>query len=81
MYYDDAGLDYYCVICKMSVNETSKHCKTCNKCIEDFDHHCMWLNNCIGGKNYKEFIKFIVFANISVFFKICIEIVAIIKTN
>lgn len=41
----------------------------------------MWLNNCIGGRNYKQFIRFIFIADISILFKICMEIVAIINQN
>ena len=69
------------MICKFNVYENTKHCKTCNKCVSNYDHHCMWLNNCIGGKNYRYFIKFIVSADISILFKIIIEIFALIDTN
>lgn len=41
----------------------------------------MWLNNCIGEKNYTEFIRFIVIANIGVFFKIVMEVLALIDTK
>jgi len=69
------------MICKCNVYENTKHCKTCNKCIANYDHHCMWLNNCIGGANYSYFIRFIIAADITILFKIIIEIFALIETS
>ena len=48
--------DKICNICKIQVDETSKHCISCDKCVVGFDHHCKWLNNCVGRRNYPFFI-------------------------
>ena len=48
-------IDLYCNICKVYVQERTKHCGPCNRCCSEFDHHCNWLNNCIGSENYREF--------------------------
>ena len=48
-------VELFCNICKVYVQERTKHCGTCNRCCSEFDHHCNWLNNCIGSENYQEF--------------------------
>ena len=64
--FDDSKYEFYCHICTVCVDETSKHCRTCNKCIKEFDHHCNWVNNCIGIANYNYFFKFMVITCISI---------------
>lgn len=58
--FDDSEYEFYCHICAVCVDESSKHCRTCNKCVHGFDHHCNWVNNCVGKANYNEFFKFMV---------------------
>ena len=73
--FDDSPYEYYCHVCKVCVNDGSKHCKECNKCVLKFDHHCRWLNNCIGAKNYKPFIVFIVSAEAGLIFKFVVQVI------
>ena len=54
-------MDLHCLICKVYVQEKTKHCGPCNRCTEEFDHHCKWLNNCIGRENYVNFRRLINF--------------------
>ena len=37
------------------------HCSICNRCVLGMDHHCPWMNSCIGRKNYKYFLRFLIF--------------------
>jgi len=65
----------YCNICKVNVQQQTKHCRACNKCIEVFDHHCDWLNNCVGKKNYKYFFAAVTSAAILCVFVIITSII------
>lgn len=51
--------ELFCEICRIYVNEQTKHCGKCNRCVNTFDHHCKWVNNCIGQPNYKWFLGLI----------------------
>jgi len=65
----------YCNICKVNVQQKTKHCRACNKCIEVFDHHCDWLNNCVGKKNYKYFFAAVTSAALLCVFVIITSII------
>merc|ERR1712131_472172 len=65
----------YCNICKVNVQQKTKHCRACNKCIEVFDHHCDWLNNCVGKANYKYFFAAVTSASILCVFVIITSII------
>ncbi|KAG9301643.1 hypothetical protein G9A89_016713 [Geosiphon pyriformis] len=54
-------VDGWCNICRVEVDQMTRHCKFCNKCIYKFDHHCRWLNCCIAKSNYRAFITFMIF--------------------
>merc|ERR1712131_28110 len=71
----------YCNICKVNVQQQTKHCRACNKCIEVFDHHCDWLNNCVGKKNYKYFFAAVTSAAILCLFVIITSIIFLVALN
>ena len=63
---NESNLDFYCKICKINVEESTKHCFKCNKCIRKYDCHNKCYNTCIGYANANIFlcitiIKFIFF--------------------
>jgi len=71
----------YCNICKVNVQQQTKHCRACNKCIEVFDHHCDWLNNCVGKKNYKYFFAAVTSASILCLFVIITSIIFLVALH
>lgn len=60
----------YCDSCKIWRPYRSTHCSRCNMCMLNQDHHCLWLNNCVGQRNYFNFISFVTFSIIIVFYMI-----------
>lgn len=68
----------YCEQCNIFRPPTRcSHCYTCGHCIYGFDHHCVWLGTCIGGRNYFDFVMFllsltgfIMFCEISLIFEL-----------
>lgn len=43
----------------------SHHDSVSKRCISRMDHFCPWLNNAIGAKNQKNFLLFLIYANIA----------------
>lgn len=52
----------YCKICKIVKGDIYSHCSICNKCVFEMDHHCFFLANCVGGKNYRFFLSYVLYA-------------------
>jgi hypothetical protein len=44
----------------------SHHCRVNNVVIDRFDHFCPWMGNTIGGRNYRPFLLFLVFASLQI---------------
>jgi palmitoyltransferase ZDHHC9/14/18 len=43
----------------------SQHCFICDRCVKEFDHHCIWLGTCIAARNYKQFLSFLFWTQVS----------------
>ncbi|CAG5109793.1 Oidioi.mRNA.OKI2018_I69.chr2.g4281.t2.cds [Oikopleura dioica] len=68
----------YCQICKINVDNRTKHCRNCNKCISVFDHHCDWLNTCVGVRNYRYFIATLISAQVMLFLTFLLNLLAVV---
>jgi palmitoyltransferase len=42
--------------------------------VSNFDHHCKFVNNCVGDKNYRIFIKLIIFLEVFSFFIVFVSL-------
>jgi hypothetical protein len=52
--------DIYCRPCDMFLQREQEafHCSQCDLCVAQMDHHCPWIGQCVGGKNFRNFMKF-----------------------
>lgn len=41
------------------------HCGRCNRCVDYMDHHCYFTDNCIGKQNFRFFLHFILWSELS----------------
>jgi len=64
----------YCKVCKIDKENIYSHCSICNRCVYEMDHHCFFLANCVGGKNYKFFLSYVVYAAFSSIIHFCFYI-------
>ena len=48
----------WCDICQVYQPPGGAHCRECNVCIAGYDHYCVWMGTCIGGRNYRQFVRF-----------------------
>ena len=54
-----------CKKCNIYRPKRTHHCSYCNKCILEMDHHCFTLNKCIGKNNFKDYVKYLILANLN----------------
>ena len=55
----------YCHTCNLMRPLRSQHCYTCDRCVKEFDHHCIWLGTCVAARNYKTFMHFLLWLQLS----------------
>ena len=57
-----------CGMCDNYKPPGSHHDRVSGRCISRMDHFCPWTNNAIGAKNQKNFLLFLIYANIASFY-------------
>ncbi|KAK2606376.1 Palmitoyltransferase [Conoideocrella luteorostrata] len=55
----------WCKKCSAPKPARAHHCRHCGRCIPKMDHHCPWTANCISMTTFPHFLRFLIFANIS----------------
>ncbi|KAK3941051.1 Palmitoyltransferase PFA4 [Diplogelasinospora grovesii] len=55
----------WCKKCALPKPPRSHHCRHCARCIPKMDHHCPWTSNCVSMQTFPHFLRFLVYANIS----------------
>ncbi|KOS23410.1 Palmitoyltransferase PFA4 [Escovopsis weberi] len=55
----------WCRKCRAPKPPRAHHCRTCGRCIPKMDHHCPWTGNCVSMTTFPHFVRFLVFANVS----------------
>lgn len=55
----------WCRKCDAPKWPRAHHCRTCGRCIPKMDHHCPWTVNCVSHTTYPHFIRFVLYAVIS----------------
>ncbi|EFY86345.1 palmitoyltransferase pfa4 [Metarhizium acridum CQMa 102] len=55
----------WCKKCSAPKPARSHHCQHCGRCIPKMDHHCPWTANCVSMTTFPHFLRFLVFANTS----------------
>ncbi|GAO16715.1 hypothetical protein UVI_02002610 [Ustilaginoidea virens] len=55
----------WCKKCAAPKPARAHHCRHCGRCIPKMDHHCPWTANCVSMTTFPHFLRFLVFANVS----------------
>lgn len=55
----------WCKKCSAPKPARAHHCRHCGRCIPKMDHHCPWTANCVSMTTFPHFLRFLVFANAS----------------
>lgn len=55
----------WCSKCEAPKPPRAHHCRHCGRCIPKMDHHCPWTINCVSMTTFPHFIRFLVYANLS----------------
>ncbi|KAF4121741.1 palmitoyltransferase [Geosmithia morbida] len=55
----------WCSKCEAPKPPRAHHCRHCQRCIPKMDHHCPWTNNCVSMTTFPHFIRFLIYANLS----------------
>ncbi|EGR48233.1 uncharacterized protein TRIREDRAFT_62168 [Trichoderma reesei QM6a] len=68
--FDDQVLDAsdssrWCKKCQAPKPPRAHHCRHCRRCIPKMDHHCPWTHNCVSMTTFPHFLRFLVYANLS----------------
>ncbi|TVY55847.1 Palmitoyltransferase pfa4 [Lachnellula cervina] len=56
----------WCKKCKAVKPPRAHHCRQCGRCIPKMDHHCPWTANCVSHTNFPHFLRFVLYAVISI---------------
>ncbi|KAL7927131.1 DHHC palmitoyltransferase domain-containing protein [Trichoderma austrokoningii] len=55
----------WCKKCQAPKPPRAHHCRHCERCIPRMDHHCPWTRNCVSMTTLPHFLRFLVYANVS----------------
>lgn len=55
----------WCKKCQAPKPPRAHHCRHCARCVPKMDHHCPWTGNCVSMQTFPYFLRFVVFANVS----------------
>lgn len=55
----------WCKKCETPKPPRAHHCRHCARCVPKMDHHCPWTNNCVSMTTFPHFLRFLVYANLS----------------
>ncbi|KAK5992923.1 Palmitoyltransferase PFA4 [Cladobotryum mycophilum] len=55
----------WCKKCAAPKPARAHHCRVCGRCIPKMDHHCPWTRNCVSMTTFPHFLRFLVYANVS----------------
>ncbi|KAI1383875.1 zf-DHHC-domain-containing protein [Hypoxylon trugodes] len=55
----------WCRKCAAPKPPRAHHCRTCRRCVPKMDHHCPWTSNCVSLQTFPQFLRFLVYTNIS----------------
>ncbi|KAF4589388.1 Palmitoyltransferase PFA4 [Ophiocordyceps camponoti-floridani] len=55
----------WCRKCAAPKPPRAHHCRLCARCIPKMDHHCPWTRNCVSMTTFPHFLRFLVYANLS----------------
>lgn len=55
----------WCRKCAAPKPPRAHHCRHCGRCIPKMDHHCPWTRNCVSLTTFPHFLRFLVYANLS----------------
>ncbi|PNY24883.1 Palmitoyltransferase [Tolypocladium capitatum] len=55
----------WCKKCSAPKPPRAHHCRHCGRCIPKMDHHCPWTRNCVSMTTFPHFLRFLVYANVS----------------
>ncbi|TQV96929.1 zinc finger protein DHHC domain-containing protein [Cordyceps javanica] len=55
----------WCNKCAAPKPPRAHHCRHCRRCIPKMDHHCPWTGNCVSMTTFPHFLRFLVYANLS----------------
>ncbi len=55
----------WCSKCAAPKPPRAHHCRHCGRCIPKMDHHCPWTRNCVSMTTFPHFMRFLVYANVS----------------
>lgn len=55
----------WCTKCAAPKPPRAHHCRHCRRCIPKMDHHCPWTANCVSLTTFPHFLRFLVYANLS----------------
>ncbi|KAJ4862417.1 DHHC palmitoyltransferase domain-containing protein [Trichoderma breve] len=55
----------WCKKCQAPKPPRAHHCRHCRRCIPKMDHHCPWTANCVSMTTFPHFLRFLVYANVS----------------
>ncbi|PMD38271.1 zf-DHHC-domain-containing protein [Hyaloscypha variabilis F] len=55
----------WCKKCDAPKPPRAHHCRRCGRCIPKMDHHCPWTTNCVSHTTFPHFLRFVLYAVIS----------------